>query len=853
MQQSVQGGIHADTLILNMSTAIGLLLRDGSLVFANHAFYRLFTGVSERNRIALLPFFMQNGLYEEDASRFERFIFDAFSTGAVSGPLILRFEHPERNNRAIKVSGHLMLHEGESALLMEFHDISEQIVVDADVLKLQDRLQFAVKSLRNGVFEFDYLTGNWTFNDSFGELTGIEVKDNSAVIARFLSAISKTDKIKLLRFLLHSVSNSARQHVQVSFKSDSVGQRIFWIIPACILDENGGLNRFIGVVHDITEQWHKEEQLKLERASMLSMMDAQRTMIVRIDRHGNILQSNRAFRNLHTFGDFCLEKSNILEIFPAERSEEFRRLFQESLEHERRIDSIEIEWQIPGQKVLHTEWDFVPIKSRFGTYDELQLLGVDISIVDHLSKEVEATNSNLRSLINNFQNVSIWSVDQNLKLIAFNEHFKHEYELFWGKTPTVGDEIYKVTRPDQQAIQYWRDQFQRTLGGEYFFIEYELDGSFFEVFFNPIEVNGVITGVACYGQDVSRQKLTERRLRLSEERWQFAVEGNHYGLWEWDAERDKMYFSPSCFAMLGYAEGEMLRESAFAFSDLVHPSDLSHVLAPFKQILSGEIAEFNVEMRLLDKSGQYRWILNRGRVFKTKPDGTPQRILGIWSDISQQKSSEQLIRRHMENLEKFASITSHELRHPAASIMGIVRQLNEAHNTEEDTKILLNKLTEASDKLDDIISEMNSLLRPNSDSPNTQSMSNEGQKAADNQIQSVWLIDDDLINNVLNERVFRKFRPYVQIRSFTQAQDALMELKDDPTGRPDLILLDINMPGMNGWDFLDELCKENIQLMVFMLSSSIDPKDFERAKRYEMVKDYIAKPLKEDHLVKFSK
>lgn len=851
MQQSVQQGLNADALIAKMGTAICLLNSDGTLAHANGAFGRLFSATDERSTFSLVPHFLQKGLRVDDALLLEQTMLEAFSGKSPISELPLRFTLGNEGNRCYQASIQLINHQGASALLMEYHEINESVLNKSETLKLQEQLQFASNTLHYGICEFDFEQGTWFFNDSFGALTNINVRNNSAAISGFFSSISKADKIRLLRSLFAIKTNRNQQHFQITFQNQATGNRVFDVYTEYISATNGKLKRLLGIVHDVTEQHHLNERLQLEQASLLSMMDAQRSMIVRIDKHGNILQANSAFWRLYSIGDINRDKSNILEIFPADRIAEFRKYFAESLEFKRRFEGIKISRQLPDQVILQSEWDIVPIESGLGTYDELQLLGVDFSIVDDLSKELESTNSNLRSLINNFQNVSIWSVDQNLKLVAFNEHFRHEYELFWGKSPNVGDEIYKVTRPDQEAIKYWGDQFQRALRGEYFFIEYEMDGSFFEVSFSPIELNGAIVGVACYGQDVSRQKQTERRLRLNEERWKFAVEGNHYGLWEWDAERDKLYFSPTCFSMLGYSEGEALEESAYAFIKLIHPSDIQHSEARFRQILSGEITEFNVEMRLLDKSGQFRWILNRGRVFKTNADGSPQRVLGIWSDISQKKSSEQLIRKHMENLEKFASITSHELRHPASSIMGIVRQLNEVNNSDEDTKILFNKLTEASEKLDEIITEMNSLLRPGSIS-SVQSIETDSREFEENQIQYVWLIDDDMINNVLNERLFRKFRPNIKIRSFTQAEDALYELKDDPTRRPDLILLDINMPGMNGWDFLDQMIKEKIQMKVFMLSSSIDPKDFERAKGYSLVKDYIAKPLKEDHLIKFS-
>jgi CheY-like chemotaxis protein len=56
------------------------------------------------------------------------------------------------------------------------------------------------------------------------------------------------------------------------------------------------------------------------------------------------------------------------------------------------------------------------------------------------------------------------------------------------------------------------------------------------------------------------------------------------------------------------------------------------------------------------------------------------------------------------------------------------------------------------------------------------------------------------------------------------------------------------MPTMSGWEFLDALNSLNVKVSIFMLTSSIDPRDQEKAASYEMVQDFISKPLREDRL-----
>jgi CheY-like chemotaxis protein len=111
----------------------------------------------------------------------------------------------------------------------------------------------------------------------------------------------------------------------------------------------------------------------------------------------------------------------------------------------------------------------------------------------------------------------------------------------------------------------------------------------------------------------------------------------------------------------------------------------------------------------------------------------------------------------------------------------------------------------------------------------------------------ILLIDDDSVNNLVNTRIIRRhfgFDPTV----FDEAERALQHLQTcDRTQFPELILLDINMPEMNGWDFLDALKTLPMELQhecrVIMLSSSIDVHDFKKASSYPFVQDFISKPL----------
>jgi len=111
-----------------------------------------------------------------------------------------------------------------------------------------------------------------------------------------------------------------------------------------------------------------------------------------------------------------------------------------------------------------------------------------------------------------------------------------------------------------------------------------------------------------------------------------------------------------------------------------------------------------------------------------------------------------------------------------------------------------------------------------------------------------YIIDDDKLSIKLMSMLISKNMFCEEIVSFFNPQSALDELKencDAPSNLPDVILLDLNMPILDGWQFLDEFILLPIEkeISIFIVSSSIDPHDLEMVKKYEMVKSYIMKPI----------
>lgn len=119
----------------------------------------------------------------------------------------------------------------------------------------------------------------------------------------------------------------------------------------------------------------------------------------------------------------------------------------------------------------------------------------------------------------------------------------------------------------------------------------------------------------------------------------------------------------------------------------------------------------------------------------------------------------------------------------------------------------------------------------------------------------ILLIDDDPITNMINTKIIKMNFSY-EVHACANAQRALDQIKQwaemSPEKLPDVIFLDVNMPIMDGWEFLEEFQKlpNNVleRTSIFMLTSSIDAEDIEKSKAYHVVDDFVSKPLTPEKL-----
>ncbi|WP_168224839.1 CHASE domain-containing protein [Rhodoferax aquaticus] len=187
--------------------------------------------------------------------------------------------------------------------------------------------------------------------------------------------------------------------------------------------------------------------------------------------------------------------------------------------------------------------------------------------------------------------------------------------------------------------------------------------------------------------DITRNVAAQEELRISQERFAFAIEGSGDGVWDWDLKAGTVQLSKTWKEMLGHSEDEIGNDLT-EWSGRLHPDDAARVFADVQANLDGVTTSFANEHRVLCKDGSYKWILDRGTVVRRDAEGAPLRMVGTHTDVSLQKATQLALQQATDAAQsasqsksQFLANMSHEIRTPMNAILGMLTLLRKTQLT----------------------------------------------------------------------------------------------------------------------------------------------------------------------------
>lgn len=183
--------------------------------------------------------------------------------------------------------------------------------------------------------------------------------------------------------------------------------------------------------------------------------------------------------------------------------------------------------------------------------------------------------------------------------------------------------------------------------------------------------------------DITELKITQEKLKDSEERWNFALVGTGAGIWDWNIQNDTIFFSAKAMAMIDYKNviGVNPMET---FKSLIHPDHISAISQVLKS-MEKDLNHATTQYKIKSRSGKYIWVEDNAMVIKRNAFGYPVRMLGSFVDITERKNTEiellhakELAEALVKKERHFLANISHELRTPLHAVIGLGEQLEKS-------------------------------------------------------------------------------------------------------------------------------------------------------------------------------
>jgi PAS domain S-box-containing protein len=190
-----------------------------------------------------------------------------------------------------------------------------------------------------------------------------------------------------------------------------------------------------------------------------------------------------------------------------------------------------------------------------------------------------------------------------------------------------------------------------------------------------VAVSAVVEEVTAERRAQAERERAERQLRESRQQLALALEAGQLGFWDWDLRSGRVVFGGQWAAMLGESLGD-IAQHVDSWTARVHPDDLARATELVQAHLQGRTPFYECEHRMRTTSGDWIWVLDRGRVVERDEAGQPVRAIGTHLDVTDRRRAIDALHAADRRKDEFLAMLGHELRNPMAGVTNAVRVLS---------------------------------------------------------------------------------------------------------------------------------------------------------------------------------
>lgn len=408
-----------------------------------------------------------------------------------------------------------------------------------------------------------------------------------------------------------------------------------------------GKRYFVGVGVDITETEKTKKDLFDSRVvveetkeNFSRFFESMIDMIFVADLEGNIIYNNQSALDKLEYTNEELRKRNIFSLHPLDNQQEAEEIFTAMLQGSLTICPLPLETKSGVS---------IPVETHiwFGKWSGIECI---YATSKDLSTEQEALQKFNRLFYNNPALMAVTTYPERI-FTDVNESFVHTLgysrEEIIGRT---GIELNLFINSEVVGSIISKLELGQPANGIELSVRCK-NGNIVEGVFSAekIESQGEQYLLTVMIDQTDKIKATED-LKVSENRWRFALESAGEGIWDWDYKENTVYYSTLWKSMLGYDEND-IGNGIEEWSNHIHHDDKKEALNKLEPFINGDDTLYRNEYRAICKDGSYKWVLAKGKVIQRDENGVPLRIIGTQTDLTEKKKDEAQ-RQKLESLLK---------------------------------------------------------------------------------------------------------------------------------------------------------------------------------------------------------
>jgi PAS domain S-box-containing protein len=426
------------------------------------------------------------------------------------------------------------------------------------------------------------------------------------------------------------------------------------------------------------------QELLQANSEMRAVFQAFPDLFFRLDSNGTILDYKAG-----STADLYLSPEKLLgkriQDIPLEN---VGNKFQEAIRQVRKTNSlVSIEYSLRIEKREHF------YEARLLPVLENQVIVIVRNITERKKAEeaLRKSENRYRSSIE-LTNQVAWTTNANGEVVedipVWRKYTGQSYE------DAKGYGWSKALHPDdtERTVQVWTQAVETKSAYETEYRIRRYDGIYRDFLARGIPVfkeDGTVQEWVGTCIDITERKRAEEALKESEERLKLVLEGAELGTWDQNMKTGEVIRNRRWAEMLGYTLEE-IDPHTDAWKALIHPDDLPEVNRITQDHRAGRTPFLKCEHRMRTKSGEWKWILNCGKIIQRDSDGKPVRATGTHTDITERKRAEEALQGAKEQAEEanrlkseFLANMSHEIRTPMNAIIGMTDLTLNTELTEE--------------------------------------------------------------------------------------------------------------------------------------------------------------------------